>query len=384
MRDSVGTVEDLHASATKITGLDDFGDDAYLDGLRVLLESYTSEAGLTPMGNSVVRASLRGALVARLLAEAAWRQFPDHADVPIERPIFVTGLSRTGTTALHRLLTADPAHQGLELWLTDVPQPRPPRETWDDDPVYRQIKAGYDRHRAENPDFSGLHYTSADTVEECWRLLRQSMKSVSDECLAYVPGYSTWLAGQDWTDAYDRHRRLLQLIGRNEPEKRWVLKNPSHLFALDELLAVYPDALVVQTHRPPSTTLASTCSLSYAATNGWSTAFTPEVIGRTQLDMWARGLAKFSASRARHDPARFCDVDYEDFVADPVGTVEGIYRHFGLPLSDAARAEIRRVDAQSRSGARKPSHQYALSDFGLTPAQVDARFADVVGASPTI
>ncbi len=382
MRDSVGTVADLHASATKVTGLDDFGDDAYLEGLEVLLDSYEREAELTPLGNSITRASLRGALVARLLAEAAWRQYPDHADVPIERPIFVTGLSRTGTTALHRLLTADPAHQGLELWLTDVPQPRPPRETWDDNPIYQQIKAGYDKHHAENPDFMGLHYTSADSVEECWRLLRQSMKSVSEECLAYVPSYSHWLSEQDWTDAYARHRRLLQLIGRNEPGKRWVLKNPSHLFALDELLTVYPDALVVQTHRPPTTTLASTCSLSLAATDGWSTAFTPEVIGQTQLDLWARGLAEFAAVRARHDPARFCDIDYDDFVADPVGTAEGIYRHFGLPLSDDARAEMRRVDAASRIGARKPSHQYALSDFGLTAAQVEERFADYAGASP--
>ncbi|GAA5112152.1 sulfotransferase [Haloechinothrix salitolerans] len=381
MRDSVGTVADLHDSATKVTGLDDFGDDVYLEGLEVLLDSYEREAELTPLGNSIMRASLRGALVARLLAEAAWRQYPDHADIPIERPIFVTGLSRTGTTALHRLLTADPAHQGLELWLTDVPQPRPPRETWVDDPIYQQIKAGYDKHHAENPDFMGLHYTSADSVEECWRLLRQSMKSVSEECLAYVPSYSRWLSEQDWTDAYARHRRLLQLIGRNEPGKRWVLKNPSHLFALDELLAVYPDALIVQTHRPPSTTLASTCSLSLAATDGWSAAFTPEVIGRTQLDLWARGLATFAEARTRHDPARFCDVDYDDFVADPVGTAEGIYRHFGLPLSDAARAEMRRVDAESRTGPRKPSHQYALSDFGLTAAQVEERFADYVGAA---
>lgn len=379
MRDSVGTVADLHASATKVTGLDDFGDDAYLEGLRVLLDSYEREARLTPLGNSITRASLRGALVARLLAEASWKQYPGYAEVPIERPIFVTGLSRTGTTALHRLLTADPAHQGLELWLTDVPQPRPPRETWDDNPVYQRIKAGYDRHHAENPDFMGLHYTSADSVEECWRLLRQSMKSVAEECLAYVPSYSRWLSEQDWTDAYQRHRRLLRLIGRDEPGKRWVLKNPSHLFALDELLAVYPDALVVQTHRPPSTTLASTCSLSLAATDGWSTAFTPEVIGRTQLDLWARGLAEFAEARARHDPARFCDVDYDDFVADPVGTVAGIYRHFELPLTDAALAEMRRVDEQSRSGVRRPSHQYALADFGLTAAQVEERFADVVG-----
>ena len=94
-----------------------------------------------------------------------------------------------------------------------------------------------------------MHYMAADQVEECWQLLRQSMRSVSYECLAHLPTYSAWLAGQDWTAAYRRHRRNLQLIGLPDPGRRWVLKNPSHLFALDALLSVYPDALVIQTHR---------------------------------------------------------------------------------------------------------------------------------------
>jgi hypothetical protein len=375
VRDNVGTVEDLHASASKITGLDSFGDAAeYLPGLEMLLESLERDAELTPLGNSVHRAFLRSSLVARLLSEAAWRQHPSHADVRIERPIFVTGLTRTGTTALHRLLAADPAHQGLELWLTDVPQPRPPRETWAANPVFQQIQAGYEQHHVENPEFMGLHYTAADAVEECWRLLRQCMTSISYECLAHVPTYSRWLSTVDWTTAYARHRRNLQLIGMPEPGKRWVLKNPSHLFSLDALLAVYPDALVIQTHRPPRTTLASTCSLSAAASAGWSTAFTPEVIGRSQLELWARGLEAFTEARRHHDQAQFYDVQYEDLVADPLGTVASIYQHFGLTWSDDARAAVAEIDRESRTGQRKPAHRYALSDFGLTAEQVDDRF----------
>src|SRR5580693_1713017 len=126
----IGTGGDLHAAAARLTGLADFGADDYRDGLDVLLESYDRDAGLTPAGLRVTQALLRGALTARLLSEAAWAQHPEYAQVAIERPVFVTGLPRTGTTALHRLLVADPAHQGLELWLTEVPQPRPPRDTW--------------------------------------------------------------------------------------------------------------------------------------------------------------------------------------------------------------------------------------------------------------
>ncbi|MBA9005042.1 sulfotransferase family protein [Thermomonospora cellulosilytica] len=374
-RTGVGTVEDLHASASKITGLTDFGGDEHLDGLAVLLDSYAREAGLTPAGAKAARAMLRGALAARLMSEAAWKRHPEHAAVPVERPIFVTGLPRTGTTALHRLLVADPAHQGLEVWLAEVPQPRPPRDTWADDPVFQAVQAGYERHHVAHPEFMGVHYMSADMVEECWQLLRQSMRSISFECLAHVPAYSAWLAGQDWVPAYRRHRRNLQLIGLNDPGRRWVLKNPSHLFALDALLAVYPDALIIQTHRSPRSAMASMCSLAAHATAGWSETFTGEVIGRDQLALWSRGLAAFRAEHARHDPARFFDVHYDDFVRDPVGTVEAVYAHFGLPFTDAARTAMTRLHEESRQGEGRPAHRYALEDFGLTPEEVDERFA---------
>ncbi|MGV9857856.1 sulfotransferase family protein [Gordonia sp. NPDC003425] len=373
-RVDVGTVDDLHESATRATGLDDFGDDAYLEPLRVLLASYADDANLTELGSKMFRYFLKGALVARLVSEASWRANPDHASVPITRPIFVTGLPRTGTTALHRLLAADPAHQGLEMWLTEFPQPRPPRDSWPQNPIYQQIDAGLARHHVENPEFMGLHYMDAGEVEECWQLLRQSIMSISYESLAYLPTYSRWLAQQDWTPAYQRHRRNLALIGSNDRDKRWVLKNPSHLFALDALMAVYPDALVVQTHRPPETIVASMCSLAEHATRGWSTTFVGDVIGTTQMELWSRGLREFSTARARYDPAQFVDVEFADLRADPIGTVERVYAALGAELSGPARAAMQALDAQSRSGARAPRHTYRLEDYGLSAAQIAAAF----------
>jgi hypothetical protein len=374
-REDVGTVADLHASAARITGLSDFGADDYRDGLAVLLDSYARDAGLTPLGRKVKRAFLRGALVARLLSEAAWQAWPSCAAVGIERPIFVTGLPRTGTTALHRLLTADPSHQGLEMWLTQAPGPRPPRETWAANPVFRQIQAAFEQHHIAHPEFMGVHYMAADQVEECWQLLQQSMRSISYECLAHLPAYSSWLRDQDWTGAYRRHRRNLQLIGLPDAGRRWVLKNPSHLFALDALLTVYPDALVVQTHRAARIAVASVCSLAAQASAGWSATFAGEVIGRDQLELWARGLDQFTAARARYDPARFYDVGYDEFVADPIGTVESVYAHFGLTLTGQAADAMRALHARSASSSGAPAHHYALSDFGLTGEQVDERFA---------
>ncbi|GAC79952.1 Sulfotransferase family protein [Gordonia malaquae] len=374
-RTSVGTVEDLHAAATRTVGLDDFGDQDYLPALAKLLESYRVDAGLTELGSKMFRFFLKGALIARLLSEAGWKNNPQYVDVPIERPVFVTGLPRTGTTALHRLLAADPAHQGLEMWLTEFPQPRPPRDTWEDNPVFQQIEAGLNQHHVENPEFMGLHYMSAGEVEECWQLLRQSVMSISYESLAYLPTYSAWLAEQDWTPAYQRHRRNLQLIGLNDPGRRWVLKNPSHLFALDALMAAYPDALIVQTHRPPETIIASMCSLAEHATEGHSTVFTGDRIGQTQLDLWSRGLRSFSEARAKYDPAQFVDVQFDELRADPFAAVGRVYDALGTPLSAEGRAAMVALDADSKSGDRKPQHKYSLADYGLTAEQVAAAFA---------
>lgn len=376
-RTDVGTVEDLKASASKMIGLDDFGsnDDNYLEALEVLLDSYRRDADLTPLGSKMNRFFLRGALVARLLSEAAWKQYPQHADVVIERPIFVTGLVRTGTTALHRLLGADPAHQGLHLWLAEFPQPRPPRETWDSNSYYSQLNAQFEKHHAENPDYTGLHFMAAYELEECWQLLRQSLHSASYETLAHLPTYSQWLSRQDWTPSYQRHRRNLQLIGLNDADKRWVLKNPSHLFALDALMATYPDALVIQTHRPVETIMASMCSLAQHTAEGWSTSFTGAQIGADAMETWSRGLERFNTARAKYSPSQFYDVDYKELIADPMGTVADIYRHFGMTLTEEAKAAMEKTHADSQSGARAPKHSYSLADYGLSVETVKERFA---------
>ena len=373
-RDDVGSFEDIRDAAVRTTGLTDFGGDEHEEGLRILVDDLSGPAGLTPVGNYMQRAQVKSALVGRLLAQSGFTAHPSYADVAVERPVFVTGLPRTGTTALHRLLTADPSHQGLELWLTELPQPRPPRETWDADPVFSGIQAAYADHHVENPEFMGIHYIDAASVEECWRVLRQSGKSIGYESLAYVPAYSSWLAQQDWTDAYQRHRANLQLVGLNDQEKRWVLKNPSHLVALDALMAVYPDALVVQTHRDPVVAVASACSLSAEATRGWSTVFEGAVVGRTQLDLLSRSVAAFAEARARYPADQFVDVQYDDFVADPVKTTWSIYDAFGLDWTPGVAAEVEALDAASRSGGRRPSHRYDLADYGLTEAEVRAAF----------
>jgi hypothetical protein len=139
-------------------------------------------------------------------------------------------------------------------------------------------------------------------------------------------------------------------------------------------MAVYPDALVVQTHRDPVVAVASACSLSAEATRGWSTVFEGAVVGRTQLAMLSRAVATFAEARTRYPADQFVDVQYDDFVADPVKTTRGIYEAFDLDWTPAVAAEVEALDAASRQGGRRPSHRYDLADYGLTEAQVRAAF----------
>ena len=261
------------------------------------------------------------------------------------------------------------------MWLTQYPQPRPPRETWADDPIFTAMQQAFSAHHVESPEFMGIHYMDATSVEECWRLLRQTGKSNSYESLANVPRYTEWLAAQDWTDAYARHKQNLQLIGLNDPAKRWVLKNPSHMSALDALMAVYPDALIVYTHRDPVVCIASSCSLSAATTEQHSTTYVGEVIGQTQLDLWSRSYHAFHDARPAYDPTQFVDVAFSDLVSDPMGTVRAVYDGFGLEWTDAAQAAVAEIDRESKQGERAPSHRYDLADYGLTEAQVHDAFA---------
>jgi hypothetical protein len=374
-RADVGTYEDIVAAAERTTGMTDMGGTAHEEGLRTLVEDLNSpEAGLTGKGNYFQRSEVKSALVGRLLTQAQFNARPDHVDVPIERPIFVMGLPRTGTTALHRLLHADPTAQGLEMWITQYPQPRPPRETWESDPIFNAMQQGFQAHHIASPEYLGIHYMDATSVEECWRLLRQTGKSNSYESLAHVPRYTEWLTKQDWTDAYARHKQNLQLIGLNDTEKRWVLKNPSHMTALDALMTVYPDALIVYTHRDPVTCIASSCSLSAETTVGHSTTFVGETIGRTQLDLWSRAYHAFHEARPKYDQAQFIDVPFSDLRADPLGVTRRVYKHFDLDWTPEVQSAIEEIDRESKEGAAKPSHSYSLADYGLTEDQVRARF----------
>lgn len=371
----------LHEAARAATGLEDFGSDDYRDGLRVLLRSWDEDADLSPVGRAASWELALRALAARLCSEAGWKRRPECLELPIRRPLFVVGLPRTGSTALQRLLACDPAVQGLDLWLSVAPKPRPSPAERQRDPDYAAIDAELRAQYAAQPGLRAIHEIDAGEPDECWRLNNQCFASTSFECLARVPGYSRWWSRFDMRPVYRRHRDQLRLLGANEPGRRWVLKDASHLFAVDALLEAYPDACIVQTHRDPGRVIPSVCSLNRAFRVGTDRAFDARGHGADQLEFWARGVERALAVRRASDPKRFFDLDFRDIDADPFGAVQRIYAHFGFePTADADRA-MRRHCAENPRG-KHGAHAYSAEEFGLDAGRIRERFASYLAAFP--
>ncbi len=364
----------LHAEAICAAGSDDFGEPSYREGLGVLLEAYDREAKLHDAGRAATRANLVQVLTTRLRSEArlADPTVARAADA-IRRPIIVLGLVRTGSTALHHLVAQDPSVQVLEYWLAARPRRRPPRATWGAEADVRTAAAEIEAMYAFDPSLRAIHLMAPDLAEECRHFLAQSFTDDSFEVNATVPSYVAWYEHGRHVETYRRHRRLLGLVGGDDP-RRWVLKYPVHVKHLDALLAAYPDACIVQTHRDPTEVMASYVEL----VAGFRAIFERDIdhaaIAREQLEGWAAAVERALAVRDAHDPAQFHDVFFEDFVADPIGAVRGIYDRFGLVLSAEAEARMRAWRGGDPEGAAaRPRRDDAR--LALPAERIRERFA---------
>jgi hypothetical protein len=366
--------EALLDAARRATGLDDFGAGAWRDHFRTLLQSYDAESNLTEAGLGMVTGEITGALSARLACEAAWKRDSAIRRVEIRRPLFILGLPRSGTTALHWLLAQDPANQVLEYWIAGAPRPRPPRATWDAEPAYQSSIEVLKWIYETDPGLKAIHWMEAGGPEECRHLFVQSFLDHTFDSNATIPSYTKYFEAQDMRDAYARHRDVLRLVGSTSPARRWVLKYPAHMRELAVLLATYPDACIVQTHRDPVRVLPSICSL----VTGWRALYEgsadAHAIGAWQLELYASMLESAMAARANADPKQFFDLDFRALVADPVAAVARLYDHFGFALSAEAERRMRAWHATNPQH-KHGGHAYTLDAFGLREGAIRERFA---------
>jgi hypothetical protein len=376
-RRKLGWVESepsLHEAACKAVGFDDFGDEGYLEGLRVLLQAYDRESRLTPFGRMLVEQQLLGILKNRLHVQRAWTETPEILEHEIRRPIFILGLPRTGTTALHQLIGQDPGIQVLEYWLAAAPLPRPPRSQWESHPRFQEAVRDLESMYSLDPSLKTMHVMTADGPEECRHLLQQTLTDDTFDCNATIPSYSDWYARHDMLGTYTRHRDLLKLIGSPQPKRRWVLKYPAHMRNLRTLFKVYPDACIVQTHRDPAKVLPSICSL----VAGWRVLYEDDpdrrAIAEWQLDLWATGMEDALEVRRERDSSQFFDLHFREVLADPLGAVKRAYDYFHVEMTEEAEQGLRKWRAANPPG-KHGEHRYRAEEFGLTDEAMAERFA---------
>jgi hypothetical protein len=373
-------MDQLHEVVAREVGSDDFGPDDYLAGLKVLLQSMDYDPHFHADGRRRAWGQVIGILRSRAQAIRSMKENPGFDAHPILSPVVITGVPRTGTTALHRLMGVDPRFQGLQTWLIDSPMPRPPIETWTSYPAFQKTMALLDAQHAAAPGQKAAHFRAAEEVHECCLLLWHGFRSNIIACGGFaVPTYDAWWRSQSEAASYAHYHRCVQLIGSTSPEKRWLLKNPGHIENLDLLFAVYPDAKVIQTHRDPAKAIPSLVSLLmllqplFEADRAQQRA---ENMLVRETNKWAEAVRKAEAVREKH-PGQVLDVVHGEFHRDPMGVIERIYTFISMDVPDDTRAGFaQRIEEKPELS--HGAHRYDITDYGMTEDEARAPFGNYI------
>ncbi len=371
-------LDQLHETVTAETDCSDFGPSDYLTGLQVLLQSMDYDPRFHAVGRELAWRGVIDALSSRARAVASLVANPGYRDTPLTAPIVITGVPRTGTTALHRLMAIDPRLQGLQTWLLNTPMPRPPRESWESHEAFQRTVARIEARTAAAPDRKAAHQSAAEGVEECCMILMQSFTSNIWNCMGWSSAtYDAWWQSQSEAAAYGHLRSCVQLIGMNDPGQRWLLKNPGHIEHLDQIFAVFPDAKVIQTHRDPAKAVPSLVALLARLHPVYEDGRYDQrqrTMMRREAHKWANAAAKAEAVKAAH-PGQSLDVVHAEFHADPMGVLEQVYAFIGLEIGDDLRTAFtqRIID---KPELQHGVHRYDITDYGMTEDEVHEVFGD--------
>lgn len=371
-------LESLIAEAQRRTGLTDFGDVEFAEPLRHLLGSCAQESALSVVGRSATRWDVVRFLTNLLRMQEAEQRSPAVAEEPIERPVFITGLPRSGTTFLHRLMIADPASRGPRVWETIYPFPDPALKSGARDPrpanVARQLRI----FEMLAPEFRALHPLDAESPQECSEITAHVFRSLRFDTNYHIPSYRSWLDADvgRHLPAYRFHKRFLQHLQHQSPRPpcRWVLKCPEHLFALRAIRTVYPDARLIFVHRDPVKVLLSQSKLTEVLRRPFTRRLDRETIGRDESNRWLDGTRRMIEIGDDADlPEKVCHVHHIDLISDPVSTVETVYRHFGMEMTTAA-SEAMEAYVSARPNGGYGVHHYDSTAHGLDIERERERF----------
>jgi hypothetical protein len=357
------------SAATAQTGLGDFGEDSFREGLDVLVRSFQEEASLNETGEAVVYPRLVGHLVNRLQIEDWYRRHPEIDDVAIVDPLFGLSLPRTGSTVLSFLLAQDPDVRYLRRWESSAPCP-PPSTVQGPDP--RLLAAAAAAERVGEKD----HVPSdVNGPMECLDIMALDFRTQMYHAFGRIPTYARWVTHADLTPTYTYERRVLKLLQWGETVRPWRLKSPAHMLWIDSLVRAFPDARFVMTHRDPTDVILSVCAV-YADIAG---TFTDDLdfgyIGRLNVEQWSTAIERVMKFRDDGGDDRFYDIDFRSMQADPIGEVRGLYAWLDRPVStEFERRMVRWYDQNAAN--HQPSEHADAATYGLDLDQVRPLFAE--------
>ncbi len=369
--------DSLMQAARNASGLDDFGPDDFEEGFAVLLEAYAKDSRLTELGRQLVHDEIVGDLVGRLQVVEQLKRRPEIRETELERPVFILGLPRSGTTTLHHLLQQDPDSQVLEYWLGVVPKPRPPRESWKDDPDFQRVAEVLRLTYEADPGLRALHDVSADGAGECRFVFRHLFKDDSYDHTAHLPSYRAWFDAQPMDDVYRWYHDVLKLIQHPDSiGKRWILKYPPHIRCLKELFREFPEACVIHTHRDPARVIPSFASLLAHFSAVYEERVDPHEIGELASRLWRERIPQGLRDRRELDrESQFVDLHFREVLADPVGSIVKAFAALELPLSDEAVDRMTAWQA-GHQPERHGVHDYDAETYGLDPAALSDAFSE--------
>lgn len=359
--------EDLTELARRRTGLTDFGDTPFRGGLQEFLRACAEEAELSLFGRLGTRWDVMRFLSNLLRLQHEEARAPEILAQPIEQPLFITGLPRSGTTFLHQLLAADESNRVPRVWQLIHPYPRlgtasnnDRRRAW----VARQLRI-FDLLA---PEFRRMHPITADSPQECSEINAHIFSSLRFDTTYSVPSYRRWLDGVGHLDAYRFHKRFLQhLQHQADGAGRWVLKCPDHIFALGAIRAVYPDARFVFVHRDPVRALISVAKLTELLRRPFTRSVNRAALGQQEYKRWSAGTELMIRAADKEPFAEpIFHIHYRDLVSQPLEAVKGLYGHFGLTLNPDTAARIDRMVEVSPNGG------YGANRYDFETYQIDA------------
>ena len=349
------------------------GEDDYTKPLDILINSANKNNSFNFYGAFAFKNQLKD----RLRMRSKLHDFMKEKDLPTPAdPIFVTGLPRSGTTYLFNLLALDSNHRSPRYWEIMSPLPLTKSEfaikkrEW-------KVNAELKFARTIIPKLRHMHHIRAQTPEECELLATINVRSFVYMCMANVPEYVEYLKDCSFKSVFIWHKKFFQMLELTGRPERWLLKDPSHIGHIPEILETYPNARFINIHRSPMESIASFCSLTMNIRSAFSKNVDPEQIGDVILDFWQHSLNKGLVEKQKLSYEQIVDVSYSEFIANPLLTIKNIYARFGLDIDIETENKMKQYLINQRN-IKKQKHSYSLEDFGLNEDKISYHLKDYI------